>query len=92
VNLARGGIVDEEALLAALQSGAIGGAIFDVFAREPLPEDSPLWDAPNFWVTPHAAGGFPDLLERSIEGFAENVLRMERGEPVLNPVDRERGY
>ncbi len=92
INLARGGIVDESALLEALTEGTIAGAIFDVFSREPLPEDSPLWEAPNFWITPHTAGGFPDLLERAIAGFAENVLRMERGEAVLNRVDRERGY
>ena len=92
VNLARGGIVDEDALLTALRDEEIAGAIFDVFAHEPLPADSPLWGAPNLWITPHTAGGFPDLLERSIEGFAENVRRLERGEAVLNAVDRERGY
>lgn len=92
VNLARGGIVDETALLSALGDRQIAGAIFDVFASEPLPADSPLWDAPNLWITPHTAGGFPDLLERAIDGFAENVRRMERGEPVLNRVDREQGY
>ncbi len=92
VNLARGGIVDEDALVSALRDEKIAGAIFDVFASEPLPDDSPLWDAPNLWITPHMAGGFPDLLERAIEGFAENVRRLERGEPVLNRVDRERGY
>jgi phosphoglycerate dehydrogenase-like enzyme len=92
INLARGGIVDETALHGALASGAIAGAAFDVFAAEPLPADSPLWDAPNFWITPHVAGGFPDLLDVSIGLFAENVARLKRGEPVRSAVDRARGY
>jgi len=92
VNLARGGIVDEAALYAALAGGRLAGAAFDVFAREPLPADSPLWKAPNFWLTPHVAGGFPDLLDTSIGLFAENVQRLERGEPVRSAVDRGRGY
>ena len=92
VNLARGGIVDEAALYAALVTGKLAGAAFDVFETEPLPAESPLWDAPNFWVTPHAAGGFPDLLDVSIGLFAENVARLERGEPVYSAVDRVRGY
>jgi phosphoglycerate dehydrogenase-like enzyme len=87
VNLARGGIVDESALLEALREGRLAGAAFDVFATEPLPADSPLWDAPNLWITPHMAGGFPE-----IRLFAENVARLERGEPVRNAIDRERGY
>jgi phosphoglycerate dehydrogenase-like enzyme len=92
VNLARGGIVDESALRDALASGRLAGAAFDVFAREPLPADSPLWDAPNLWITPHVAGGFPDLLDVSIGLFAENVARLERGEPVASAVDLARGY
>lgn len=92
VNLARGGIVDEEALRRALVDGRLAGAAFDVFASEPLPEDHPLWSAPNFWLTPHVAGGFPELLDVSIGLFAENVARLERGEPVASAVDRARGY
>jgi phosphoglycerate dehydrogenase-like enzyme len=92
VNLARGGIVDEAALLAALESGRLAGAVFDVFATEPLPPGDPLWKAPNLWITPHVAGGFPDLLATSIALFAENVARIERGEPVASAVDRARGY
>jgi phosphoglycerate dehydrogenase-like enzyme len=92
VNLARGGIVDENALREALVTGKLAGAAFDVFETEPLPAESPLWDAPNLWVTPHAAGGFPDLLDVSIGLFAENVARLERGEPVYSAVDRVRGY
>jgi phosphoglycerate dehydrogenase-like enzyme len=92
VNLARGGIVDEAALCAALVTEKLAGAAFDVFETEPLPAESPLWDAPNFWVTPHTAGGFPDLLDVTIRLFAENVARLERGEPVYSAVDRVRGY
>lgn len=92
VNLARGGIVDESALLEALRAGGLAGAAFDVFATEPLPPESPLWDAPNLWITPHMAGGFPEILDETTRLFAENVARLERGEPVRNAIDRARGY
>jgi phosphoglycerate dehydrogenase-like enzyme len=92
VNLARGGIVDELALRDALVEERLAGAAFDVFAAEPLPADHPLWEAPRFWLTPHVAGGFPDLLDVSIGLFADNVARLERGEPVASAVDRQRGY
>ena len=92
VNLARGGIVNEAALRDALASGRLAGAAFDVFASEPLPPESPLWSAPNLWITPHVAGGFPELLDVSIGLFAENVARLERGESVRSAVDLERGY
>jgi phosphoglycerate dehydrogenase-like enzyme len=92
VNLARGGIVDESALLERLRSGHVGGAAFDVFAREPMPESDPLWDAPNLIVTPHVAGLEPDYMKRLMELAADNVARIERGEPLRNEVDRARGY
>jgi len=92
VNLARGGIVDEDALADALREGRLAAAAFDVFAREPLPPDSPLWDAPNLWITPHMAGGFPEILDETTRLFAENVARLERGEPIRNAIDRTRGY
>jgi phosphoglycerate dehydrogenase-like enzyme len=92
VNLARGGIVDEAALLEALVEGHLAGAAFDVFASEPLPASSPLWDAPNLWITPHMAGGFPEILDETTRLFAENVARLERGEPIRNAIDRTRGY
>ena len=92
VNLARGGIADEDAVLEALRDGRLAGAAFDVFAAEPLPPESPLWDAPNLWVTPHMAGGFPEILDETTRLFAENVARLERGEPVRNMIDRTRGY
>jgi phosphoglycerate dehydrogenase-like enzyme len=92
VNLARGGIVDEDALVEALRSGRLAAAAFDVFAEEPLPASSPLWEAPNLWITPHMAGGFPEILDETTRLFAENVARLERGEPIRNPIDRARGY
>jgi phosphoglycerate dehydrogenase-like enzyme len=92
VNLARGGIVDEAALADALRSGQLAGAAFDVFAEEPLPATSPLWDVPNLWITPHMAGGFPEILDETTRLFAENVARVERGEPIRNAIDRTRGY
>lgn len=92
VNLARGGIADEDALVEALCTGRLAGAAFDVFATEPLPPESPLWDAPNLWITPHMAGGFPEILDETTRLFAENVARLERGEPVRHAIDRARGY
>lgn len=92
INLARGGIVDEEALAALLREGKLAGAAFDVFEQEPLPETSPLWDTPNLWITPHVAGGFPEILDVTLEEFAENVARVERGEPPIHTVSREEGY
>jgi phosphoglycerate dehydrogenase-like enzyme len=92
VNLARGGLVDEAALVEALREGRLAGAAFDVFASEPLPAASPLWEAPNLWITPHMAGGFPEILDETARRFAENVARLERGEPVENAIDRARGY
>ncbi|UFU03613.1 phosphoglycerate dehydrogenase [Ruania suaedae] len=85
VNVGRGATVDEEALLAALESGSIAGAALDVFDTEPLPADSPLWQAPNTILTPHCAGGRPDQPERLI---AENLRRLRAGEELLNIVRR----
>jgi phosphoglycerate dehydrogenase-like enzyme len=92
VNMARGGIVDEPALAAMLREGRLRGAVLDVFEQEPLPETSPLWDVPNLVVTPHVAGFSRDYLPRSFEIFAENVRRLERGDPLHNAIDRARGY
>jgi len=89
VNVARGALVDEDALLEALRDGRIAGAILDVFGEEPLPPDSPWWDAPRVIVTPHASG---HTLRFFDELVVENVRRYLAGEPLLNPVDPERGY
>jgi phosphoglycerate dehydrogenase-like enzyme len=89
VNVARGALVDEWALVDALQEGRLGGAALDVFDVEPLPADSPLWSLPNVTVTPHAAGRHPVKQQRALELFAANLRRLERGEPMLNEVEVE---
>ncbi|MEE6272495.1 phosphoglycerate dehydrogenase [Georgenia sp. MJ206] len=85
VNVGRGTTVDEDALVAALTEGSIGGAAIDVTAVEPLPADSPLWDAPNLIITPHAAGGRP---VNSGELIAHNAAALLAGEPLRNVVER----
>jgi phosphoglycerate dehydrogenase-like enzyme len=89
INVSRGALVDEDALLAALRSGRLAGAVLDVFAEEPLPPDHPLWDAPNVTITPHVSGATSRFRDDLI---VENVRRYLAGEPLLNLVDPERGY
>jgi phosphoglycerate dehydrogenase-like enzyme len=84
VNMARGAVVDEEALLEALRSGRLSGAGLDTFAQEPLPPESPLWDAPNVLITPHVTPQVPDRTGRSLDIIEENVRRYRAGEPLLN--------
>ena len=89
INVSRGALVDEAALLSALQAGRLAGAVLDVFAEEPLPPDHPLWDAPNVTITPHVSGATSRFRDDLI---VENVRRFLAGEPLLNSVDPERGY
>ncbi|MEO1776547.1 MAG: D-2-hydroxyacid dehydrogenase [Pseudomonadota bacterium] len=86
LNSARGGHVDETALLAALESGRLSGAWLDVFETEPLPADSPLWSAPNLLVTPHASDMVDGWYLRFADLFAENLGRYWRGEAMINPI------
>jgi D-2-hydroxyacid dehydrogenase (NADP+) len=86
VNVGRGALVEEPALIEALASGALGGAGLDVFEVEPLPAESPLWAIPNVIVTPHNAGDSPGNLVRATEIFLDNLGRWERGEPLRNEV------
>ena len=86
INVARGRIVDEEALVDALESGAIAGACLDVFAVEPLPAESPLWRLPNVVVTPHNSGVSPLNMERAMSMFVENLARYTAGKPLKNRV------
>lgn len=83
VNVGRGTTVDEQALVEALEKGEIGGAALDVFEKEPLPEDSPLWTAPNVIVSPHAAGGRPQEAEVLI---ADNLRRFLAGQDLKNVI------
>ncbi|TMD60308.1 MAG: D-2-hydroxyacid dehydrogenase [Chloroflexi bacterium] len=92
VNIARGPIVDEGALLEALQEHRIAGAAIDAWWAEPLPADSPWWDLDNVIVTPHRSNSSPRLRERSLTLFGENLRRFQRGEPLLNIVDKQLGY
>lgn len=92
VNVARGPVVDEAALIRALREGRLGGAALDVFEEEPLPADSPLWGMPNVIISPHVAGLTPHYHQRIMGLFAQNLERYIAGEPLLNSVQREREY
>jgi phosphoglycerate dehydrogenase-like enzyme len=92
VNVARGAIVDEAALVHALRKGWIAGAGLDVFEQEPLPASSPLWELENVLISPHVAGFTPRYDERATTLFAENLDRYLSGQPLLNLVDKTRGY
>ncbi|WP_130835949.1 2-hydroxyacid dehydrogenase [[Erwinia] mediterraneensis] len=90
INVSRGAIVDQVALTRALRSGQIAEATLDVFDREPLPPEDPLWAMDNVLITPHLASvAIPATAARQV---ADNILRITRGEPVLNQVFPERGY
>ena len=88
INVGRGPVIDEAALIAALQSGHLGGAALDVFEVEPLPTTNPLWEMPNVIVTPHSSGNTDLAIERTLEVFTDNLGRYARGEPLQNEVTR----
>jgi phosphoglycerate dehydrogenase-like enzyme len=92
VNIARGQIIDDDALLDALREKRIGGAALDALAPEPLPADSPLWGFENVIVTPHSSNSSPNVRPRTIALIRENLRRYKVGEPLLNVVDIEAGY
>jgi len=93
VGISRGRIIDETAMIAALKSGHLRGAALDVFAQEPLPPDSELWDMPNVLITPHAAGGTQFEADYILDIFDENLDRFLRGDfPLRNQVDKQRGF
>jgi phosphoglycerate dehydrogenase-like enzyme len=84
VNVGRGELIDEPALIAALVDGRVGAAALDVFAVEPLPSESPLWDMPQVTITPHSSGTTPLAATRAAEVFADNLGRFVRGAPLRN--------
>ena len=92
VNISRGPVVDEQALCAALEAGAIGWAVLDVFEVEPLPETSRLWDLDNVILTAHLAGDADDFAERLWTLFEDNLRRYVHGSPLANVVDKRVGY
>jgi len=90
VNVGRGAVLDETALLAALDSGQLSGAALDVVESEPLAPFSPLWDRPDIVLSPHISG--PSRARGMVEVFAENLWRYRHQDPLLGVVDRQRGY
>ena len=92
INIGRGQLVDEAALIESLRSGHLGGAALDVFATEPLPNASPLWDLPNVLVTPHSMSTALDENEWLVDLFSDNLRRYLAGQPLRNVFDRARGY
>jgi phosphoglycerate dehydrogenase-like enzyme len=92
INVARGRLVDERALLRALRDGVIGGAVLDTFVEEPLAASSPFYDLPNVIVTPHTSWSSGRVLDRSVGLFCDNLRRFARAEPLVNVVDPAAGY
>lgn len=92
VNIARGAVIDQQALIRAVKNGVIGGVALDVTDPEPLPPDSELWRLDNVMITPHISGGTPKYMDRAIELFCDNLRRYLAGEPLRNVVDPLRGY
>jgi phosphoglycerate dehydrogenase-like enzyme len=84
INLARGAVVDERALVTALESGEIAGAGLNVFEQEPLPSDAPIWSAPNVIITPHETPVLPDRAQRVIDMVRENARRYRAEEELMN--------
>lgn len=91
-NIARGPIIDQPAIVEALNEGTLRGAALDVTDPEPLPKDNPLWDAPNVTITPHVSGAGSAYTERAFGVLEVNLERKEKGEPYINVVDRKKGY
>lgn len=92
INIARGAVVDQPALIAALQSGHLRGAALDVFEVEPLPPDNPLWDMPNVIISPHSASTADTENAKIVELFCDNLARYLRGAPLRNRLDVARLY
>jgi phosphoglycerate dehydrogenase-like enzyme len=92
INVSRGALVDEDALIAAMRSGKIGGAGLDVTTVDPIPAQSPLWDLPNTIITPHVAVESVKLSDAVVDFWCENVRRFAQDQPLLGVVDRRAGY
>jgi phosphoglycerate dehydrogenase-like enzyme len=92
VDVSRGGLLEEEAVLRAVREGILAGAALDVFAQEPLPPESPLWDEPRILLSPHVAGISPEYDARATDLFVANLRRYLLGQPLLNRFDPARGY
>ena len=92
VNVSRGGLVDAEALVDALEAGRLRGAALDVFASEPLPADHPLWTTPGVLITPHTSGYTHRFWDREGDLILDNLSRYLEGRPLRNVVDKAVGY
>lgn len=92
IDISRGGVVEEAAVVEALERGQLTGAALDVFEQQPLPADSRLWRDPRVLVTPHVSGTSPHYMQRSLEVFIRNAKALSAGEPSVTPVDVSAGY
>jgi phosphoglycerate dehydrogenase-like enzyme len=94
MNVGRGPVIDEAALIRALQEKRVAAAALDVFEHEPLPKDSPLWDMENVLISPHCTDRTrdPDWIELSVQCFVDNLARYLAGQPLENVVDKRAGY
>ena len=92
INIARASVVDEPALIKALQEGMIAGACMDVFSKEPLPADHPFWDMKNVIMTPHIASMVPDFWNKLTYLLETNFIAFSHGEKLLNEIDKKKGY
>ena len=92
INIARGPIIDEAALIRALKEGWIAAAALDVFEREPLPPESELWTLDNVLLTPHISGSSPRYMERAVAIFCDNLRQFIQEQPLRNLVDLNKGY
>ena len=85
-------MIEDAALIDALERGQIAGAGLDAFIREPLPDEDPLWRMPNVLITPHTAAFGADYWPPAVDVFLDNLQRFTRGEPLVNVVDKAQGY
>ena len=92
INIGRGPLIDQEALIRALDAKEIAGAGLDVVTPEPLPKDSRLWDFENVIFSPHISGGMEDYMERATDIFCENLKRYLEGKRLINIIDKKKGY
>jgi len=92
VNIGRGPLVDEGALIEALETGQVGFAALDVFCEEPLSKTNPIWSAPNIIISPHMSGDFHEHLDAIADRFMENFARYRQGDDLINVVDKARGF
>jgi len=92
INVARGKMIDDDAVIEALRDGRLGGAALDVFTQEPLDPQSPYWDLPNVIITPHTSGSLQDYWTPLVALFADNLRRFESGRELVNVVDKMAGY